>query len=123
MEYDPTKDLQVYAETAAVGIDKSARSVCPTIAGGTNFWPASYSRRSSMLYIPTHEGCSKITVDTSGHVKGRFNGGRAGADGPATGALVMLDPVNRRIEKACRTAVPEFRRRAVDRLAASWSRR
>jgi alcohol dehydrogenase (cytochrome c) len=106
VEYDPTKDLQIYAETAAVGIDKSARSVCPTIAGGTNFWPASYSRRSSMLYIPTHEGCSKITVDTSGHVKGQFNGGRAGADGPATGALVMIDPSTGELKKRVETPYP-----------------
>src|SRR6202161_3705670 len=62
LEYDPAKALQIYAETAAVGVDKSVRSVCPNIAGGNNMWPASYSRRTGLLYVPTYEGCSKITV-------------------------------------------------------------
>jgi alcohol dehydrogenase (cytochrome c) len=92
LEYDPTKDLQLYAEAANANQDKLARRVCPTIAGGTNFWPASYSRNTSLLYIPTFEGCSTVTPDVSAHVKGRFGGGRAGADGLVTGGLVMFDP-------------------------------
>jgi alcohol dehydrogenase (cytochrome c) len=107
LEYDPAKDIQTYAETANVGVDKSVRSVCPTIAGGTNFWPASYSRSSSLLYIPTHEGCSQITVDTSAHVKGRFGGGRGGADGNVTGGLVMLDPATGELKKRVDLPYPD----------------
>jgi alcohol dehydrogenase (cytochrome c) len=90
-----------------VGVDKSVRSVCPTIAGGTNFWPASYSRSSSLLYIPTHEGCSQITVDTGAHVKGRFGGGRGGADGNVTGGLVMLDPATGELKKRVDLPYPD----------------
>ena len=45
LDYDPTKDVQVYAAAANSVEDKVARRVCPNIAGGTNFWPSSYSRR------------------------------------------------------------------------------
>jgi alcohol dehydrogenase (cytochrome c) len=107
LEYDPAKDIQIYAETANVGIDKSVRSVCPAIAGGTNHWPASYSRSASLLYIPTHEGCSQITVDTSAHVKGRFGGGRGGAAGPVTGGLVMLDPASGELKKRVDLPYPD----------------
>ena len=103
----PTKDLQVYAETASVGVDKSVRSVCPNIAGGTNFWPASYSRRTGLLYIPTYEGCSKITVDTGAHVKGNFAGGARRRRRPRSpAALVMLDPATGEPEKRVETPYP-----------------
>jgi alcohol dehydrogenase (cytochrome c) len=92
LEYDPTKDLQLYAEPANANQDNLTRRVCPAIAGGTNFWPASYSRNTSLLYIPTFEGCSTVTPDVSAHVKGRFGGGRGGPAGLVTGGLVMFDP-------------------------------
>src|SRR6516164_863282 len=57
LEYDPGKNFQVYAEGPDVNQDKRTRRICPTIAGGTNFWPASYSRNTGLLYIPTFEGC------------------------------------------------------------------
>jgi len=106
LEYDPTKDLQLYAEPADTVQDKVARTVCPTIAGGTNFWPASYSRRTSLLYIPTHEGCGRITPDTSAHVKGKFFGGSIGDGGRVTGGLVMADPGSGEVKKRAELPYP-----------------
>jgi alcohol dehydrogenase (cytochrome c) len=99
LEYDPTKELQLYGAPANANQDKLARRVCPTIAGGTNFWPASYSRKTGFLYIPTFEGCSRVTPDVGAHVKGRFMGGGAGADGVVTGGLVMFDPAAGGVKK------------------------
>ena len=72
VDYDPAGNIQVYAAPADAMQDKVARRVCPTIAGGTNFWPSSFSRRTGMLYFSTQEGCSQLTPDTSAHVIGRF---------------------------------------------------
>ena len=113
LEYDPSKDLQLYAEPATANQDKLARRVCPTIAGGTNFWPASYSRKTALVYIPTFEGCSRVAPDVSAHVKGRFMGGATGVEGPVTGGLVMFDPGHRRSQKARRPALSECGRRAL----------
>jgi alcohol dehydrogenase (cytochrome c) len=99
VEYDPTKDVQTYAEGADTLADKASRQICPNIAGGTNFWPASYSRKTGYLYIPAHEGCSRVTVDTSAHVKGRFGGGGGGADGTVTSSITMFDPASGEIKK------------------------
>jgi alcohol dehydrogenase (cytochrome c) len=99
VEYDPGKDLQLYAEAAATVGDKIARRICPEVAGGTNFWPPSYSRRSGLLYVPTHEGCSNVTPDATAHVKGKFFGGAIGNGPPVTGALVMLDPATGEVKK------------------------
>jgi alcohol dehydrogenase (cytochrome c) len=99
VDYDPSKEVQTYAEGAGTVADKAARQICPSIAGGTNFWPASYSRKTGNLYIPTQEGCSALTVDTSMHVKGRFNGGTTGAAGPTTSSLTMIDPATGELKK------------------------
>jgi hypothetical protein len=99
IEYDPTKDLQLYAEPANTVQDKIARRICPDIAGGTNFWPPSYSRRTSMLYVPTHEGCGQVTPDATAHVKGKFFGGAIGDGGRVTGGLIALDPGSGEIKK------------------------
>jgi len=104
VDYDPNRDIQIYAEDASSIANGVARRVCPNIAGGTNFWPVSYSRRTGMLYIPAYEGCSQITLNTADHVKGRFNGGAPGVAGPITSSITMLDPVSGEIKK--RTEFP-----------------
>ena len=106
IDYDPTHDVQVYAEGTGVLADKATRQICPNIAGGTNFWPVSYSRRTGELYIPAYEGCGKVTVDTSAHVKGKFNGGAPGADGLITSSVTMLDPVTGAIKKRAEFPYP-----------------
>jgi alcohol dehydrogenase (cytochrome c) len=99
IEYDPKLDVQVYAEGAATLADKAARRICPDISGGTNFWPASYSRKTGNLYVSAYEGCATLTVDAASHVKGNFAGGRAGPAGRIEGSLSMVDPASGEIKK------------------------
>ena len=106
IEYDPAKDVQTYAEGADSLADKASRQICPNVAGGTNFWPASFSRTTGYLYIPAHEGCSRVTVDTSAHVKGRFGGGAGAVDGMVTSSITMLDPVSGDIKKRLELPYP-----------------
>ena len=111
----PAKDIQLYAEPANTVGDKIARRICPEVAGGTNFWPPSFSRATGLLYVPTHEGCSQVTPDATAHVKGKFFGGAIGDGGRVFGGLVALDPGFGRDPQARRFALRELRRRAVDR--------
>ena len=93
VEYDPTKDFQVYAEGADVNTDKRTRRVCPDTAGGTNYWPASYSRKTSLIYIPALESCASVKPDYAMHVKSNFAGGTTGnAPGGNTSSIAALDP-------------------------------
>jgi alcohol dehydrogenase (cytochrome c) len=100
--HDPARDIQLYAAPAAAVADKGTRQICPYAAGGTNFWPSSYSRRTGLLYLPTHEGCGRVTTDTSAHVRGRITGGAGGEAGPITGGLLAVDAgsgeVKRRVD-------------------------
>jgi alcohol dehydrogenase (cytochrome c) len=106
VDYDPSRDVQAYAENAGDLADKVERRVCPNIAGGTNFWPVSYSRKTGALYIGAYEGCSAITVDTSAHVKGKFGGGAIGGAGAVTSSITMLDPVSGEIKKRVELPYP-----------------
>ncbi|MCC6779134.1 MAG: PQQ-binding-like beta-propeller repeat protein [Hyphomicrobiales bacterium] len=92
LDYDPGKDLQLYAEPANSLDDKVTRRVCPDNAGGNNYWPASYSQRTRLIYIPSVEGCADITPDHSAHVKGKFAGGSYVNPDRLTSSIVKIDP-------------------------------
>src|SRR5580704_10256245 len=106
VDYDPNRDVQSYNEGSGSLADKATRQICPSITGGTNFWPVSYSRHTGYLYIPAYEGCGTVTVDASAHVKGKFNGGNPGPSGPITSSITMLDPVSGEIKKRAEFPYP-----------------
>jgi alcohol dehydrogenase (cytochrome c) len=108
VEYDPGKDFQTYAESADVNTDKLARRVCPDNIGGNNYWPASYSRKTRLLYIPEIEGCADITPDASAHVKGKFAGGAYVNPERITSDIVMLDPATGEVKARKSLAYPNF---------------
>jgi alcohol dehydrogenase (cytochrome c) len=108
VDYDPARDVQIYAEPANVNDDKVTRRVCPDNAGGTNYWPASYSRKTRMIYIPELEGCADITPDYTAHVKGKFAGGSYVNPGRITSGIVMLDPATGEVNKRIDLPYPNF---------------
>lgn len=76
--------------------------ICPSVTGGTNFWPSSYSPKTGYLYILAAEGCGPVSVDTTAHIKGRFGGGAGGGSERITSSFTILDPgsgdIRRRVE-------------------------
>jgi alcohol dehydrogenase (cytochrome c) len=108
IDYDPARDLQIYAEAANVNDDKATRNVCPDNAGGTNYWPASYSRKTGMVYIPELEGCADITPDYGAHVKGKFAGGSYVNPGRISSGIVMVDPATSEVKKRVDLPYPNF---------------
>ena len=101
VDYDPTKDVQTYNHNVRTTAEKMT-NVCPDVHGGGNYWPASYSSRTKLLYLPSHEGCVDITPDTTAHVRGKFTGGGYANINRVTGNLSIVDPgtneMKRRIE-------------------------
>jgi len=108
VDYDATRDLQVYAEGGNVNDDKHTRKVCPDTSGGNNYWPASYSRRAGLLYIPSIEGCSNVTPDYSAHVSGRFAGGTTGNSERPTSSVVVVDPTAGEVKTRKELPYPNF---------------
>ncbi len=108
VEYDPTKEFQLYAEPADANADKRARRVCPDTAGGNNYWPASYSQKTKMLYIPANEGCATVTPDYGAHVRGNFAGGKTADAGRLTSSVVMVDPTTGEVKGRKELPYPNF---------------
>jgi alcohol dehydrogenase (cytochrome c) len=108
VDYDPARDVQIYAEPANVNDDKVTRNVCPDNAGGTNYWPAAYSPKTKFVYIPELEGCSDMTPDHSRHVKGKFDGGTYVNPGRISSGIVMFDPASGEVKKRADFAYPNF---------------
>jgi alcohol dehydrogenase (cytochrome c) len=109
VEYDPGKDFQLYAEGPHVNDDKVTRRVCPDTSGGTNYWPASYSQKTKLIYIPALESCSAVTPDFAMHVKGNFAGGTTvGATRGNTSSIAALDPATGELKMRKTFAYPNF---------------
>ncbi len=93
LDYDPTKDVQIYNNDWKGGTEKMVNS-CPDVHGGTNYWPPSYSDKTHLLYIGGDEGCADIIPDRSAHVLGKFGGGKYVNNARITGSLAVLDPAS-----------------------------
>jgi alcohol dehydrogenase (cytochrome c) len=108
VDYDPSKDFQLYAEAANVNEDKNTRRVCPDNVGGNNYWQASYSEKTGLLYVPEIEGCADITPDAGAHVKGKFAGGEYRNPERMTSDVVMIDPATGEIKARKNLPYPDF---------------
>jgi alcohol dehydrogenase (cytochrome c) len=94
IDYDPNKDVQLYAGVATPTQAEPVKRLCPNRTGGNNYWPSSYSPKTKTLYIPSVEGCSDITPDHSAHVKGKFAGGTYVNPERLTSSIVLVDPAS-----------------------------
>jgi alcohol dehydrogenase (cytochrome c) len=65
VDYDPNRDLQVYSGKQNQTLNDPTKRLCPSMSGGNNYWPAAYSQRTKLLYIPAMSSCNEVTFDPS----------------------------------------------------------
>ena len=65
VDYDPSKDLQVYSGMQNQTMADRTKKLCPAMSGGNNFWPSSYSPKTKLMYIPAMTSCNEVTLDPS----------------------------------------------------------
>ncbi len=65
VDYDPSKDLQVYSGMQNQTLADPTKKLCPAMSGGNNFWPSSYSQKTKLIYIPAITSCNEVTLDPS----------------------------------------------------------
>jgi alcohol dehydrogenase (cytochrome c) len=65
IDYDPNRDIQIYSGMQNQTLADRTKKLCPSMSGGSNYWSAAYSRRTSLLYIPSNSSCNQVTLDTS----------------------------------------------------------
>jgi alcohol dehydrogenase (cytochrome c) len=109
LEYDPTKDIQIYAGIGNLNPNEPLKKVCPSIAGGNNYWPSSFSPKTKLLYIPAMTACMAVAVDRQKHTKERgWNGGSYTTDERIESNLTAVDPTTGEIKKNVHLRYPNY---------------
>jgi alcohol dehydrogenase (cytochrome c) len=109
IDYDPNKDVQTYSGVANQNPSQPIKKVCPSIAGGNNFWPSSYSPRTKLLYVPALTGCTDVTIDTAQHSKQKgWNGGEYATKERFESNLTAIDPVTGEIKHSVHLRYPNY---------------
>jgi alcohol dehydrogenase (cytochrome c) len=118
LNYDPTKDVQVYAPGSHGMRGEAPSKTCPSHNGGKNWEPSAYNPELGLLFIPTAEGCDSIInaeqksfVDQGGTVKPRerFGGGNTKNLQPRRyGNLKAVDPTTGEIKASVKMPYPNY---------------
>jgi alcohol dehydrogenase (cytochrome c) len=109
LDYDPTKDIQTYAGIGNLTPNGPLKKVCPSIAGGNNYWPSSYSPKTKLLYIPAMTACMAVAVDREKHTKERgWNGGSYTSEERIESNLTAVDPTTGEIKKNVHLRYPNY---------------
>lgn len=109
VDYDPNSEIQEYAGTAFRTPEEPTKQVCPSIAGGNNFWPSTLSQRTNLIYIPAMTGCVDVTTDTTKHsVETGWMGGSYVLAERLESSLVAADPITGEIKKMVQLKYPNY---------------
>jgi alcohol dehydrogenase (cytochrome c) len=118
LNYDPAKDVQVYAAGSHGMRGEAPSKTCPSHNGGKNWEPSAYNPELGLLFIPSTEGCDSIInaeqksfVDQGGTVKPRerFAGGNT-KNGPVRryGSLKAVDPATGETKASVKMTYPNY---------------
>jgi alcohol dehydrogenase (cytochrome c) len=108
IDYDPSKDIQSYAGLGNLNSNEPLKKVCPSILGGNNFWPSSYSPRTRLLYVPALTGCGKVEIVHNKRTGPIISGGTFTTDERFEGNLTAIDPVTFDIKANRHLRFPTF---------------
>jgi alcohol dehydrogenase (cytochrome c) len=109
IDYDPAKDIQTYAGVGNLVPGAPLKKLCPSQAGGNNYWPSSYSPNTKLMYIPALTACVNVSVDREKHNAQRgWNGGLSQTDERFESNLTAVDPVTGDIKKSVHLRYPNY---------------
>jgi alcohol dehydrogenase (cytochrome c) len=105
VDYDPSKDIQVYSGQQAMTLTDRTKKLCPSLLGGNNYWSASYSRRTKLLYIPSMSSCNQSTLDPNAgrSAIGIIAGGASRYTERNESDIVVVDPFTGEVKKKIHT--------------------
>jgi alcohol dehydrogenase (cytochrome c) len=63
VDYDPNKEIQTYNGKMNQTVADPTKKLCPSMSGGNNYWPAAYSPKTGLMYIPAMSSCNEVTLD------------------------------------------------------------
>jgi alcohol dehydrogenase (cytochrome c) len=106
VDYDPGKDIQVYSGQQNFTLTDRTRKLCPSMGGGNNFYPPSYSRKTGLLYIPSLSNCNESTLDQEAITKGVYFSRISKQIERNESDIVMADPLTGEVKKKVHSIYP-----------------
>jgi alcohol dehydrogenase (cytochrome c) len=107
IEYDPGKDVQIYSGLQNQTLADPKKRLCPSMSGGNNYWPAAYSQRTRLLYIPSMASCNEVTFDPKlSNKAGDWKGATFRNVERNESDLIAADPFTGEIKKKIRLPYP-----------------
>ena len=83
--------------------------MCPGPSGGNNFWPATYSVKTRLIYIPTATPCVVLTQDPAlSNKAGDWKGGTYQQTERFESNLTVADPFTGEIKKTVHVPYPNY---------------
>jgi alcohol dehydrogenase (cytochrome c) len=110
IDYDPTKDIQVYSGLQNQTMTERTKKLCPSHEGGANYQPTSYSQRTKLLYIPSRPTCNEMTMtpDQLRSPTGSMLGGGIRLLERTESEIVVADPFTGEVKNRLRVSYPNF---------------
>src|SRR5882762_9250114 len=109
VDYDPNKDIQTYAGVGNLIPGAPLKKVCPSQAGGNNYFPSSFSQRTKLIYIPALTACVNVAIDRDKHNKEKgWNGGLSTTSDRWESNLTAVDPLNGEVKKSIHLKYPNY---------------
>jgi len=106
VDYDPKRDVQVYSGRQNFTLQDPTRKLCPSMSGGNNFWPSSYSQRTKLLYVPSMTSCNEVTLDQESIKKGVYFSPTFRSIERNESDLILVDPLTGEIKKKAHSIYP-----------------
>jgi alcohol dehydrogenase (cytochrome c) len=101
VDYDPKLDVQVYSGRQNYTLAEPTKTLCPSMAGGNNFYPPSYSRRTSLMSM-----CNESTLDQEAIKKGTYFSRISKQIERNESDLVVSDPMTGEVKKRVHSIYP-----------------
>jgi len=110
IDYDPKRDIQVYSGLQNQTMTDRTKRLCPSHEGGNNYWSASYSQRTRLLYIPSRPTCNEMTMtpDQLRTPTGAMLGGGIRLLERTESEIVVADPFTGDVKNRVRSSYPNF---------------
>jgi alcohol dehydrogenase (cytochrome c) len=108
VDYDPSRDLQVYSGVQNQTLAERTKRLCPSMGGGNNFWPSSYSQRTKLIYIPALTSCNEVTLDPNlSNKAGDWKGATFRHIERNESDLIAADPLTGEVKKRIHIPYPD----------------
>jgi alcohol dehydrogenase (cytochrome c) len=109
VDYDPNRDIQVYSGQQNQTLADPTKKLCPSMQGGNNYWPAAYSPKTKLLYIPSVSSCNEVTLDPTLSTKaGDWKGAKFRDVERNETDLIVADPFTGDVKKRVRVPYPNY---------------